>query len=353
MSESDADPIGLGPSALEALDRGALDELGPGQDLPEPGVAESATDHEPALDLDALDRARGDGPLLSEEESAALFDAIRSGAMDGHATRPASLGSAEEPRRRAQRRLDELAPLAAAELRDALLRAGIVPENIEASPSEVHPLESFTGHVASAAAVWTVRAGAEAVARVVLEPSLVTALLERRLGATDAVAGVRAIERAPSALELRVLEPVARAACARIVTPFVSEELVLGPPGRPGELGSPLAPCAVVTLLLTPRRGEPARVQVALLASSLGHDVGKTQIGARLRDVLPDVEVELAAVLGAASSTVRALLLLERGSVLRLDGTPDRPIEVRVDGVAVLRGMPVVKNGNLAIEVSP
>ena len=66
-----------------------------------------------------------------------------------------------------------------------------------------------------------------------------------------------------------------------------------------------------------------------------------------------DVEVEVVAILGRTTTTVRALLALERGSVLRLDSAPERPVDVRVDGVTVLRGMPVVKDGNLAIEVNP
>jgi flagellar motor switch/type III secretory pathway protein FliN len=204
-----------------------------------------------------------------------------------------------------------------------------------------------------AAAVWTIRSQGEAVGRVVLEPNLVAALLERRLGAADALVGARPIERAPSPLELRVLEPLARAAADKIVAPFVPGQLTYGPPGRPSELGSPLAPCAAVTLTLTPRRGSPAEIKVALFASSLGHVSGTPKLGARMGDVLSDVEVEVVAVLGQTTSTVRALLALERGSVLRLDGAPERPIEVRVDGVTVLRGMPVVKDGNLAIEVNP
>jgi len=349
-------------SDLEAEGLGAIDaqdaQDAQGAEVarePEAFAADDAADGfaDEGLDLDAVARAQGEGPLLSAEESAALFDAIRSGAVEAHATRPATLGSADEPMRRAQSRLDELAPLAAIDLRDALLRTGTVPESVDVSPCEVHPLETFTKNVPSSAAVWTVRSQGEAVARVVLEPNLVSALLERRLGAADALLGARPIERAPSALELRVLEPIARAACERIVAPFVPGTLVLGPPGRPNELGSPLVPCATVTLLLTPRRGEPAQIQIALLAGSLGHVTGSTKVGARLGDVLPGVEVEVAAVLGSATSTVRALLMLERGSVLRLDGAPDRPIELRVDGVAVLRGVPVVKDGNLAIEVSP
>jgi flagellar motor switch protein FliM len=343
LAESDgeraaADAFGgadnLGSGGLEAFDEGAVEEAG--------------------LDLAAFEREQGDlggGPLLSAEESAALFDAIRSGAVEAQATRPASLGSADEPMRRAQRRIDDLAPLAASDLREALLRGGTVPESIEAGACEVHPLEAFVNGVVPASAVWTVRAQGEAVARVALEPNLVAAMLERRLGAADALVGARPIERAPSALELRVLEPLARAAAEKIVAPFVTGALTFGPPGRPSELGSPFAPCATITLTVTPRRGAPAEIKVALFASSLGHVSGTPKVGSRLGDVLSGVEVDVVAVLGRATSTVRALLALERGSVLRLDGAPDRPIEVRVDGVTVLRGMPVVKDGNLAIEV--
>ena len=109
----------------------------------------------------------------------------------------------------------------------------------------------------------------------------------------------------------------------------------------------------LVTLALTPRRGSPAEIKIALFAASLGHTSAPTKLGVRMGDVISDVEVEVVAVLGRTASTVRALLALERGAVLRLDGAPDRPIEVRVDGVTVLRGMPVVKDGNLAIEVNP
>ncbi|MBX7190559.1 MAG: FliM/FliN family flagellar motor switch protein [Sandaracinaceae bacterium] len=367
------DAPGLDPAALDALNSGALADgsfggsLGAGGGLDDGGLDAGGldaggldagalgADEAPGLDLAALERAQGmgDGPLLSAEESAALFDAIRNGAVEAHATRPASLGSADEPMRRAQKRLDDLAPSAANDLREALLRAGTVPESVDPSACEVVPLEAFSKAVPPAAAVWTIRSAGEAVARVMLEPVLVAALLERRLGANDALVGARPIERAPSSLELRVLEPIARAAADKLVAPFVPGPLVYGPPGRPSELGSPLAPCAMVTLALTPRRGSPAEIKIALFAASLGHTSAPTKLGVRMGDVISDVEVEVVAVLGRTASTVRALLALERGSVLRLDGAPDRPIEVRVDGVTVLRGMPVVKDGNLAIEVNP
>ena len=345
----EVEDIGLG----EAADDPLADPLDPaGLDPREDARSEAGGSAPSALEQEEVGLGES-GPLLSAEESAALFDAIRSGAVEAHAARPASLGSVDEPMRRAQRKLDELAPLAASDLREALLRAGTVAESVEAGACDVQPLEAFVKGVLPASAVWTIRSQGEAVARVVLEPSLVAAMLERRLGAADALVGARPIERAPSALELRVLEPLARSAAEKIVAPFVPGTLVFGPPGRPSELGSPLAPCATVTLAITPRRGSPAEIKVALFASSLGHVGGATKLGARMGDVLSDVEVEVVAILGRTTTTVRALLALERGSVLRLDSAPERPVDVRVDGVTVLRGMPVVKDGNLAIEVNP
>ncbi|MBN8616945.1 MAG: hypothetical protein J0L92_40560, partial [Deltaproteobacteria bacterium] len=106
MSAPDDDAANLEAANLEAadLEAGSLDALDAAQ-APEHQPAYEAgalslddAGEDPAdagLDLDALARAQGEGPLLSAEESAALFDAIRTGAVEAHATRPATLGSAD------------------------------------------------------------------------------------------------------------------------------------------------------------------------------------------------------------------------------------------------------------------
>jgi hypothetical protein len=128
----EVEDIGLG----EAADDPLADPLDPaGLDPREDARSEAGGPAPSALEQEEVGLGES-GPLLSAEESAALFDAIRSGAVEAHAARPASLGSVDEPMRRAQRKLDELAPLAASDLREALLRAGTVAESVEAAHSD-------------------------------------------------------------------------------------------------------------------------------------------------------------------------------------------------------------------------
>ncbi len=73
----------------------------------------------------------------------------------------------------------------------------------------------------------------------------------------------------------------------------------------------------------------------------------------RLAPLVASVHVTLAARLGRASLTVRELLAMEVGSLVRLDRTPGAPIDVRIGDHVVLRGVPVVRGGNLALEIVP
>jgi flagellar motor switch protein FliM len=62
--------------------------------------------------------------------------------------------------------------------------------------------------------------------------------------------------------------------------------------------------------------------------------------------------VDAIAVLGEHRSTVRELLALRSGDILRLESTPEEPLELRIGDQIVVRGMPVVHRGNLALQVS-
>jgi flagellar motor switch protein FliM len=57
------------------------------------------------------------------------------------------------------------------------------------------------------------------------------------------------------------------------------------------------------------------------------------------------------AVLGHARSTVREILRLSVGDVIRLNEPPETPVKVSVEGRQKMIGLPVVRHGNLAIEV--
>ncbi len=66
---------------------------------------------------------------------------------------------------------------------------------------------------------------------------------------------------------------------------------------------------------------------------------------------LLDVPLDLAVVLGEANLTVRELLALEPGEVLRLDRDPAGVLEMRAEGVARLAVRPTTAGGNMAAEI--
>jgi flagellar motor switch protein FliM len=73
---------------------------------------------------------------------------------------------------------------------------------------------------------------------------------------------------------------------------------------------------------------------------------------ARMTSALFGTDVELVAVLGELHSTVRELLALRAGDVLRLESTPEEPLDARVGDTIVFHGMPAVRRGNLALQVT-
>jgi len=63
-------------------------------------------------------------------------------------------------------------------------------------------------------------------------------------------------------------------------------------------------------------------------------------------------EVNAVAVLGHAPSTIRELLSLQRGDVIRLGSHPLEPIELRAGDRTVFLATPLVRHGNLAVQIA-
>lgn len=68
--------------------------------------------------------------------------------------------------------------------------------------------------------------------------------------------------------------------------------------------------------------------------------------------LLKDIKVEARIVLASQQLRLRDVLRLERGSVVPLDGTADRPSELQVNGVAVALGQIQIDGENSAFRVS-
>jgi len=68
---------------------------------------------------------------------------------------------------------------------------------------------------------------------------------------------------------------------------------------------------------------------------------------------LGDIEVTVAARLGGVRMSLNAAAELKDGSVVALDCTPDSPVTLLVNGVAIAKGELVVTDeGELAVEIS-
>ena len=75
-------------------------------------------------------------------------------------------------------------------------------------------------------------------------------------------------------------------------------------------------------------------------------------VGAKNLDVVKDVQVRLAAVLGGTSLSVGELFGLQKNSIVTLDTLTDQPIELLLNGKVVARGALVIADDNFAVQIT-
>ncbi len=71
-----------------------------------------------------------------------------------------------------------------------------------------------------------------------------------------------------------------------------------------------------------------------------------------LTTLLREVTALTTAELGRTTLTLRDLLSLKKGEVIRLDREPDNPITVYVEGAPKMMGLPTLQHGNIAVEIT-
>lgn len=305
--------------------------------------------------------------VLSNDEAHALLDAIRERAAT-HPVEPADLTSPERPLREALAHADRCASMLADAVRRILLRLGAGPCATEAEPAEIAPYQTVRAGVERGSVVGVLRGDDDGEALLVLDAPIVAALLSRRMGAPlDLEQTEQDLRSELSALDRRVVEPGVAALAEAFSRSWCDDPraLVLHRiVGDPGELPSvpQFEPMLRIAVRVAPAGSPGGRLALALPATAVrtatpGPD-GKPPARAtrgerdRIGEHLRETPVRVVAVLGSARSSVREVLSLEVGDILRLDGVPGAPIDVCVDGRALLRGLPVLKHGNVAIQVS-
>lgn len=303
-------------------------------------------------------------PLLSSEETDALLHA-----MKGSSKRPSidtvRLGAADQKLREALAEVDRIAPDLARTLSTVFLRITGTALTVKSEPSDVRILAPYRSSLIASTAIATFAGPQGGLGILSLEPPLATFALDCRLGAGV----VRESEQTTtlSKVDRRLLRPLMSdwvgALSAHLWTSAeeLSFDSILQ---RPEDLATLNAETPILCLVFRAENDGKllGEIQFALTPESLR---GRASTSARKSDDqptkghsevllsrVPEIEVDVAAVLGRAPSTIIKLLALNVGDVIRLDSVPGAPISICVGGARVLRGMPVMFHGNLAVEVS-
>ncbi len=339
-----------------------------------PGLFGSATFSElPDAPLDPLPGLDRNQPLISAEESEAIIRAMRSGSLAPASlapppsvtpgapadARPMVFGAPDELLRRFVEQADRVALELADVLVGALLEQVAVVADTEPAESVVETASIVFEPYVEGGTAWDVVVTGQGRpwATVVLGGSLADVVLSRRLGAEGTVARPGPRSRAMNALGRRVLSPIAESCVSTVARGMTTglDGWGLVPAGSTVVRIALTAPCLRVAVRV--RIGDiedDALVAIYedALVSRPGGEEAQAETERRMQTSLQDIEVELAALLGETLISVRDLLALEVGSVIRLSGTPDAPVSVTASGTPVLSGMPIVHQGNLAIEVT-
>lgn len=304
-------------------------------------------------------------PLLSDEETSALLDAMRDEETRGDSkARPTDLGSPEGPMREALAKADDAAIQLAATAKTQLLLQTARGVDVEILPAEVVPRDVHLSSIDARGVVYGLRFRDTPQGLLVIDSKLAKYILERSMGAPEEEESAPA--SAFSDLDRRILGPFPQAFVAKLGETFLEgRELELGPREESDDAGVRFEPMLRLGLRFSSGGVRQGELLVALNAHAVGASSHEARVAReaeakldaknardRLREQLAGVEIDLKAVLGHAPSSVRTLLSLHAGDVFRLDGSPGDPIALCVDDVVIARGNPVVHKGDLAVEVT-
>ena len=307
-------------------------------------------------------------PLLSDEETSALLDAMREEETRGEVeAKKTDLGSPEGPMRDALGRADAAAIQLGRAARTQLLKQTARGMDVELLPAEIVPRDVLTSSIDPHALLFTLRSRGEALGVVALDSNLGRSVLERCMGAPESN-GEAAPGGALSELDRRILRPFPAAVVEALGETFLrGRPLTLEDHDDADDGGVRFEPMLRLGLRFSNGGQRAGELLLALTAAAVTSACPKQQAARealqkkkeeapRAKDLLVEkiagAEVDLIAVLGRARSSVRDLLALQTGDVLRLSGAPGDPVALCIEDVVLGYGNPVVHKGDLAIEVT-
>jgi flagellar motor switch protein FliM len=307
-------------------------------------------------------------PLLSAEETAALLDVMRSSDKSFQQVQRAEIGSPERYLRGAVLHADQCARAVSHQFSKLAIRYSGSQLAAEDLPTEIVPYKMVAATFSRGSIAAFFKTRETGFALVMLGPSLVAFLLDRRLGApldTERPSQVSP-RHALSLLELRLIEPFAITIAETFFDSWCKNSRVarferLIPDIESLPVIADFEPLLQVRLRIPSPYCAPDTVTIAL-SSAAARDTlprEKTERGvstspeerARLIASLREVTVKTVAILGEMPTTLGAVLALKVGDVIRLDNAPAQPLKLHVRGQAVAMGVPLVQYGNMAMQI--
>lgn len=315
-----------------------------------------------------------DTPLLSKEETEALFEAVQQGELRGGAdAEPIQLGSVERFLQDAAPAVEKLMLPLRERLRRSLVRFAAGRVSVEPMTVRVELRQALLhgDSVGSVAVLFRCAGGGANL--LAIGRNLADFMMQRALGATGSmvdlgVGDVDAPRKTLTAVDCRVLRPFANSLvrlCAETIGVSEGDMQLERIVDNPQQLEEVAAMEPLLCLSLGLRLGDDLESQVrvglgvatvrrmlAAIAPKRGVAGVATVQRTEVEHRLGDSQVTLVARLGDVQLTVRELLRLGRGSLLRLDSSRQSPIEICISDLPFFVGQPTRRNGNLAVQIA-
>lgn len=307
-------------------------------------------------------------PLLSTDETEALLQAMR-GSGEGPSAKEVELGSAEQRLRKSLGRADDVARTFAGEIRKLLRRMLGVSASVRESATDIIPYSVFAQSIVPGSGVAVLKGDDGATGFLMMGPGLTTFVLNRRLGGSiaDRPGASEEVRSFLSAVDRRIVRPFCDEVVATLIGCWGKDEVSVAISevlSRPIDLPrlaqfEPLLrlPLSVsfgldsneeLSLVLTGTAIKPPKVDEKLPQEAAKSNSDRGRMAARLTLA----ELELVVILGHAATSVRKVLSLNVGDVLRLEQAPTAPLQLFIEGQKKMLGAPMVSHGNIAVEIT-
>lgn len=309
------------------------------------------------------------GALLSAEETDALLNAMQQSELSGP-VEPIDLGSPERRVRGKLLQADRTAEALAGALGRAMLRHTETLARVEIAPAEIIPFGMLVSSLLPTWSIARLETDDGAFALAIADDVLTSFILDRRLGAPLASfegANEDRLTRAElSPVDRRVLAPVFVDVARSVAEHGAGEpdalRLVEVLPNAHALPPTPeLEPLLMMGFTIQPGSAAAGRLRVVMDASAARRLLPERPEAPRevsdaeravMRQRVMEADVELVAVLGETVSSIREVLALKVGDVVRLDAGPHSPVVLQAGDRPAFYGKPCVHHGNLAVRVT-